>query len=56
MQHLNNIFLNFNRKILKIERVTVNLRRCFEKKLFVAGLPGELCEEVLCKIVKRLVQ
>ena len=34
MQHLNNIFLNFHWKILKIERVTVNLRRRLEKKLF----------------------
>ena len=34
MRHLNNIFLNFHCKILKIERVTVNLRRCLEKKLF----------------------
>ena len=34
MQHLNNIFLNFHCKILKIEGVTVNLRRRHEKKLF----------------------
>ena len=34
MQHLNNIFLNFHFKILKIERVTVNLWRRLEKKLF----------------------
>ena len=34
MQHLHNIFLNFHCKILKIERVTVNLRRRLEKKLF----------------------
>ena len=34
MHHLNNICLNFNCKILKIERVTVNLLRCLEKKLF----------------------
>ena len=34
MQHLSNIFLNFYCKILKIERVTVNLRRRREKKLF----------------------
>ena len=34
MQHLNYIFLNFHCKILKIERVTVNLRRHLEKKLF----------------------
>ena len=34
MQHLNNIFLNFHCKISKIERVTANLRRRFEKKLF----------------------
>ena len=34
MQHLNNIFLNFHCKILKIDRVTVNLRRHLEKKLF----------------------
>ena len=34
IQHLNNIFLNFNCKILKIERVTVNLWRRLEKKLF----------------------
>ena len=34
MQHLNNIFLNFHCKILKIERMTVNLRRRLEKKLF----------------------
>ena len=127
MQHLNNIFLDFHRKILKIERVTVNLRRHLEKKLFcgvhhnsqqshlkqknqnafvkgdvfrdnperiffsifqffvalgsqktdfrsknqlicyckinnylkkkkLPGLPGELCEKVLCKILKPLVQ
>ena len=34
MQHLNNIFLNFHCKILKIERVTVNLLKRLEKKLF----------------------
>ena len=34
MQHLNNIFLNFQSKILKIERVIVNLRRQLEKQLF----------------------
>ena len=34
MQHLNNFFTNFHSKILKIERVTVNLRRRLEKKLF----------------------
>ena len=34
MQLLNNISQNFHCKILKIERVTVNLRRRFEKKLF----------------------
>ena len=34
MQHLNNICLNFHCKILKIERLTVNLRRLLEKKLF----------------------
>ena len=34
MQHLNNICLKFHCKILKIERVTVNLRRRLEKKLF----------------------
>ena len=34
MQHLINIFLNFYCKILKMERVTVNLRRSLEKKLF----------------------
>ena len=34
MQDLNNICLNFHCKILKIERVTVNLRRYLEKKLF----------------------
>ena len=36
MQHLNNIFLNFYCKILKIERVTVNRRRRLEKKFFCA--------------------
>ena len=128
MQHLKNIFLNFHCKILKIERVTANLRRRLEKKLFcgihnnsqqnylkkktikmhllkemflevtlgrffsifqffvdlgsqkiefllknrlicyckinnylkktkkLPGIPGESCEEVLCKISKRLVQ
>ena len=35
MQHLNNISLNFHYKILKIERVTVNLRRRLEKKVFL---------------------
>ena len=76
--NLNNIFLDFHRKILKIKQVTVNLRRRFEKKLFcgvhynsqrnhlkqknqnafIKGdvSRGELCEEVLCKILKRLVQ
>ena len=34
MQHLKNICLHFHWKILKIERVTVNLRRHLEKKLF----------------------
>ena len=34
MQNLNNIRLSFHCKILKIERVTVNLRRRHEKKLF----------------------
>ena len=34
MQHLNNIYRNFHCKILKIERVTVILRRRLEKKLF----------------------
>ena len=34
MQHLNNIFLNFHYKILKIKRMTVNLRRRLEKQLF----------------------
>ena len=34
MQHLNNICLKFHYKILKIERVTVNLRRRLEKTLF----------------------
>ena len=34
MQHSNNIWLNFHRKILKIERETVNLRGRFKKKLF----------------------
>ena len=34
MQHLNNIFLHFYCKILKIERMTVNLRRRIEKKFF----------------------
>ena len=34
MQHLNNIFLNFHRKVFKIDQVTVNLRRRPEKKLF----------------------
>ena len=34
MQNLNNIFLNFHCKILKIGRVTVILRRRLEKKLF----------------------
>ena len=34
MQHLNNTFLTFHCKILKIEQVTVNPRRGLEKKLF----------------------
>ena len=34
MQHLNNICLNFHCKILKIERVTVNLRRRLKKSCF----------------------
>ena len=34
MQHFNNICLNFHCKILKIERVTVNLQMCLGKKLF----------------------
>ena len=40
MQHLNNIFLNFHRKILKIEPVTVNLRRRLKKKLFCGVHPN----------------
>ena len=34
MKHLNNIFLNFRREILKIQRVTMNLSRHLEKKVF----------------------
>ena len=39
MQHLNYICLNFHCKILKIERVTVNLRRRLVKNqsVFVKG-------------------
>ena len=34
MQHLDNICLNLDWRILRIERVTVNLRRLLEEKLF----------------------
>ena len=34
MQHLNEMFINFHCIILKIDRVTVNLRRRLGKKLF----------------------